>query len=224
MGDTRTTLRGYREYVTIAQLPPSADLRSLLVTVPHEPRDLGFLRDSAVALLKNYLAASGEQRTPILRQLAEILVESRQHFARADGSPDWTGRSWPYRQFVRELYEDAGVAKTDLNTIQSKARYHISAVLRDFLDEETLLEYGLAFESQRDRSRDRRMARTATLNAFTARDVGGGALMSMTTAFTMLSRVNAEELANLDPTSRAMVEDAAASIIERVHAILNAIK
>ena len=62
------------------------------------------LHDEAVRLLKQYRLASVEARTPILRDVAGVLVEARQHFLRDDGSPDLLGKTYAYRSYV--LYGD----------------------------------------------------------------------------------------------------------------------
>lgn len=173
----------------------------------------------AVRLLKRYLTASKEERTPILRQVAEVLVEARGHFLRDDGSPDWSGRTHPYRTWVREIYGIANVPPDSHATIQSAIRYHAGAVLRERLDEETLQAYGLMPQTPRERSFDRRQTRSALLTALTARDLAGGAMLALSTAFTVLTRVNPDEILALPARERAVAEETLGDLERRIRAI-----
>lgn len=42
-------------------------------------------------------------RSVAYHDVAAIMVEARQHFSDGDG-PDWRGRSYPYRQWVGDVY------------------------------------------------------------------------------------------------------------------------
>lgn len=182
-------------------------------------KDLGALRRDVTRLLKKYLRTSDEERTPILRALAEDLVSAREHFTRDDGSPDWKGRSYPYRVWVRDVFADAGVPKDDLPTIQAAIRYHVGAVLRARLDEDTLAEYGLIPRSPKERSRDRRQGRTALLSALTSKDLAGGALMALTAASTVLSKVEPRDLDDLDGHAFEVAEATLGDLERRVKSL-----
>jgi hypothetical protein len=123
--------------------------------------DLTTLRAHLIQLLRRYQVTDPDGRTAILRELAEDLVSVRSHFGRADGSPDWKGGSHPYRVFVRDLFGEADVSKSQQAGIQAAIRYHVGAVLRQRLDADALAEYGLIPQTPRQRSADRRHARTA---------------------------------------------------------------
>lgn len=175
--------------------------------MPEKPSPaLAACRREAVRLLKRYGRASEEERTPLLRSIAETLVEARSHFSRADGSPDWKGRTYPYRVWVRDVFTDAGIPREQQPTIQSAVRYHVGAVLRDRLDDETLADYGLIPRSPRERSADRRAGRSALLKALTSRDLAGGSLVALTAASTVLSKIDPADLDDLDGDALAVVE------------------
>lgn len=173
----------------------------------------------ATRLLKRYLDAPEEERTPLLRALAEILVGIRERFLREDGSPDWNGRTHPYRAWVREVYSGANVPADDRATIQSAIRYHVGAVLRERLDEETLGAYGLLAQTPRERSLGRRQTRSAMLSALTARDVAGGALPALLTALRLLTTVKPDEVANLPASQYAVADETLADLERRVRGL-----
>lgn len=162
------------------------------------PRPLPQLRAEAVRTLKKYAKSDPSQRTAILRDLAETLVEARAHFTRPDGSTDWKGRSYAYRTFVRDIYDRANIDRDESVSIQASTRYHIGEVLRETLSEDDLVEYGLQAPSPKVRARDRRATRTATLSALTARDFAGGSLFALVAANNLLRGLDADQLAGLD--------------------------
>lgn len=165
---------------------------------------LHVLKARARRLLTQYRKVTDDTRTPLLRSLAETLVEMRSHFQRADGTPDWKGRSHAYRNFIHSLYADAGFTPEETATIQAAVRYHVGAVLRDHLDADTLVEYGLIKQTPRERSSDRRQARTALYNALAHGSVQGGALMSITAALNVLARIERSSVADLAEDERML--------------------
>lgn len=177
------------------------------------------LRDEAATLLRKYRRASDGDRTRILRELADVLVSIRGLFTRPDGTPDWKGRSYAYRVFIRDLYGDAGYQKDEMHTVQAAVRYHLGTSLRERLDADTLTEYGLVPLTPRERSRDHRVNRTATLSALTARDLHGGALLAISAAYTVLSRLEPRALDDLDDRERAVAADTLRDLERRVTAL-----
>lgn len=181
-------------------------------------------RKATLSLLKKYRRAAPEDRTALLRQIAEILVDVRQHFGRADGTPDWKGRTHAYRQYVAGIYSDAGITGEEAATAQAAVRYHVGIVLRNRLDEGTLREYGLISRSPRERSQDRRAEKAAIVHAVTGREVHGGALLALSTAFTLLSRLDPEELAALAEREAGVADDTLADIERRVRSLRRRLK
>jgi hypothetical protein len=173
-------------------------------------------RRETVHLLKEYLRADEEERTRLLRQIAESLVDARSMFLRHDGTPDWKGRTHPYRVWVRDAFADAGVRAEEQPTIQAAIRYHVSSVLRERLDDETLADYGLIPKSMKERSADRRQEKDALLKALTARDVGGGALMAIATANRVLAQVDTILIDGISPEEARVADQWLAEIERRV--------
>jgi hypothetical protein len=189
-----------------------------------ETRTTEEARKEAVSLIKRYRRAAPEQKTTLLRQIAEVLVDVRQHFGRADGSPDWKGRTHAYRQYVAGIYGDAGLVGDEAATTQAAVRYHVGIVLRDRLDDDTLAAYGLIPRSPRERSQDRRAERTAIVHAVTHREVHGGALLAISTAFALLSRLDTAQLDELAERERGVAEETLADVERRVKALRRRLK
>lgn len=82
-------------------------------------------------------------RTDVLKDLARIVVGIRSRFMDDDGNPDWAGRSWEYRSFVRDMYSSAGVPPDSQGRVQSAIRYHVGVLLRATLDPSELSAAGL---------------------------------------------------------------------------------
>ena len=63
----------------------------------------------------------------IARPLAEIMVAARQQFRTNDGEIDWDGRSAEYRDWLHDVFLQAGIQDATVrNRIQSAARYHVT--------------------------------------------------------------------------------------------------
>lgn len=181
--------------------------------------DLDLISQRAAALLRRIRALPPEERAPLYRELSGVLVEARGCFLKSDGRPDWRGATYPYRQWLRAVYDAAHVPKAELASMQSTLRYHIGAVIRDRLDSKTLAEYGFQEHSPREKSNEWHRNKTAALSALTSRDLAGGALMALTAAHTVLAKAAPSDLADLDPRS-AEVADATLSDLERRVAVL----
>lgn len=185
-----------------------------LTSEPMSNSPAGEERTNLLRLLKSYARSSEEQRTSLLRAIAVCLVEIRSHFERPDGSPDWKGRSYAYRAYLRDIYDEAGIPREDQPTVQAAVRYHVGAVLRTRLDDETLAEYELIQKSPRERAKVRRGEREAMLSALNARESHGGALLALSAAYTLLSKLNLDDLDTLGPRE-AEVADATLIDVER---------
>src|SRR5690606_21767333 len=131
----------------------------------------------------------------------------REQFTRPDGSPDWNGRSHAYRLRIRDLYSRAGITGEEMTSLQAAVRYHVSAVLRDRLDEDTLKEYGLISKTARERSRDRHHERSAILRALQSGGIAGGALLAISAARTSLDRLHIEQLDDLAPSELEVADE-----------------
>lgn len=181
------------------------------------------LHDAAVDLLKRYRLAPAETRTPMLREVADLLAEARQHFLRADGSPDLLGKTPTYRRFVTEIYDDSGIPKSELPRVQAAVRYHVSTALRERYDRETLAEYGLDVADGREKSQERRASRAALVAALSSKDVHGGSILALTGVQNLLRGINTDDLDSLDGDAREVavatlvdVQDVAAGLVKRL--------
>lgn len=196
-----------------------ASLATIVSHVNTETRSLTDLRDDAVALLKKYRRAGDGEGTRLLRDLAGVIVSIRGEFQMPDGRPDWRGRSYAYRVYIRDIYTDAGCSKSEMNTIQAAVRYHLGGVLRERLDETTRTEYGFVQESPKERSRSGQASRAATLNALMHRDMHGGALLGLTAAYAVLNRIEPESLDDMSDREREVAEATLADLERRVEAL-----
>jgi hypothetical protein len=172
---------------------------------------LGRLQRQAIEHMRRYLAAPAEERTPIVREFARTLFEARQHFLRGDGEPDYAGRTHPYRRWVGEIYSEAGVPAENRNSIRSSVSWHLSDIMRESVDKDTLADHGLQPQTQSEAHQEHRKQDRAVVRALTSRDVAGGSLMAITAAATVLAKVDGAELANLDEraaeVAKATLED-----------------
>jgi hypothetical protein len=171
----------------------------------------------------DYSKSEAEARTPITRALADTLVEARSHFADSDGNTDWRGKTYPYRQWVREIFDDANLRGEDSKRVQSAIRYHVGSSLRARLGEEEAERLGLIPQSPRERSGERRQQRSAVLNALSGRDVAGGALLALTAVSAILQRIEAEEVAGLKGSEREVAEATLKDLERRVRALRRAL-
>ncbi|MEU5906555.1 hypothetical protein [Micromonospora sp. NPDC047527] len=106
-------------------------------------------------ILRAARQTTGERRTILLRDLAEQMVDLREHYLTTSGDPDWTGRTGLYRYAVRELYAQAGYSPDERKTTQTSTRYHVGNLVRTRVSQETADALGLGRASPQDRSRMR---------------------------------------------------------------------
>lgn len=100
------------------------------------------------------LHAVGEDRerhTILTRDLAEAAVALREHYLTPEGRPDWTGRTWAYRNAMRQLYGEAGYDAAARAVTQAATRYHVGNIVRRYLSPEEIAEVGLRPETPQER-------------------------------------------------------------------------
>ncbi|WP_191480130.1 hypothetical protein [Nocardioides ochotonae] len=170
-----------------------------------------------VKALREYLRKDEADRTPDLRMIAALTVLAREAIPQADGEPDWRGRTHAYREWISEAYRDAGIYGEDARKIQSAARYHVGVALRDYLDADTLADYGLAQASPVDRARTHRRVRAQTAHALS--DAGGPGL-KLGAALSILTDLDPAALAALPPEDQATARGALADLERRVAALI----
>lgn len=130
--------------------------------------------DAADTLRKSFTGSDAE-RTDYLRAVAADFVAAREHFYTKEGEPDWHGRTYAYRTWVREVMSLGGVPADVLASTQAAIRYHVGNILRDRLDDDQIEALGLRKESPRERSVEKR-ERTSSALALVS---GGQAIESL---------------------------------------------
>ena len=174
------------------------------------------LQADAVENLRLYVGGEGDT-TQYLRNTAEALVSAREHFFTKDGEPDWLGRTYHYKRWLRDVYSLANLTAEQLPKIQNSLRYHASNVIRDGrLTPEQMADLGLRTVSARERAVEKRSNHSATLSVF-----GGGgpeiidpeeileALRKMDVA---LRRVSLDGIANSRNSTRREIAELASEI------------
>jgi hypothetical protein len=126
-----------------------------------ETQNLDELRDRAASYLRewrNAWAHNEPRAGAILRDVAECYVDARAQFTASDSdlTPDWKGRSGPYREWVKSVFSLANVEPEVRKSIQPNIAYYVSSILRDRLSTDELRDAGLDERSFRERRNDRR--------------------------------------------------------------------
>lgn len=184
------------------------------------PATLPDIQKDAVDAIHRSLSASDAERTALLREGARLFIDARAHFFTREGEPDWLGRTYAYRTWVREVMSAAHVPAEDVTSLQAAIRYHSGNLLRDRLDEDLLEDLGLRKKSPRERSVEKRERTSGTLNIFS----GGAELATVeeitqlcTLAERALVRVNAATIAKFPAKDRKAAREALARLAERAN-------
>ena len=114
----------------------------------------------AIEALRSAQTLPPTERGGARRRAAEAIVSAREYFYTSDGRPDWSGRTRAYRDFIAEVYGNAGVTRDDLASEQAAVRYHVGNVVRERVSDADLEDAGYRVASPRQRSIDRRSARS----------------------------------------------------------------
>lgn len=169
---------------------------------------LAELQKVAIKALTRSLRASDAERTECLRDTARAFVDAREHFFTKEGDPDWAGRTYAYRTWVREVMSDARVPNDILSSTQAAVRYHTGNVLREKLDDDELNRLGLRKESPRERSVEKRERTSEALSLVS----GGQAIDSLDDVLAATSAVigilKRIDLTKLTPEERAVADKA----------------
>lgn len=180
-------------------------------------RSLSTITDDATAAISAALTEPDTQRTENLKAAAHSLVDGREHFFTREGEPDWLGRTYAYRTWVREIMSKAHVPADEVTNLQAAIRYHTGNVLRDRLEDDVIASLGLKKQSPRERSVEQRERAAETLNFFT----GGPAIDSAEDIQavcklieTALRRVNAKTIKTMPAKSRRETKAALLRVAE----------
>lgn len=114
-----------------------------------------------------------ERRAVLTRDLAEASVAIREHFLTPEGAPDWTGRTWTYRDAIRNLYGEAGYSPEERAQTQGAVRYHVGNIVRRYLSPDALEDAGLRQDTPRERQQATRARNSALLSALATSTSGG---------------------------------------------------
>lgn len=124
--------------------------------MPPRPRaELDIVR-AATRTLRKAVTAAAPDRTRLLREVADLLVDLRALHTGTDGETDWAGKSYAYRDAVRDIYAGAGLPSEGSDSTKTALRYHIGNALRDRLSPDELEAAGLSRLDPRDRQAKRR--------------------------------------------------------------------
>ncbi|WNO26045.1 hypothetical protein SEA_WILDWEST_26 [Arthrobacter phage Wildwest] len=186
------------------------------------PATLAEIQKTASATISRALSASDSERTDLLRDVARLFIDARAHFFTREGEPDWLGRTYAYRTWVRSVMSEAHVPGDEVTTLQAAIRYHSGNVIRDRLDDDAIADLGLRKESPKERSVVKRERSSGTLNLF-----GGGAELATAEEIVQLcelagralARVNVSAIAKLPAKERREARAALASLAERASAL-----
>ncbi|GAA2843952.1 hypothetical protein Acy02nite_68570 [Actinoplanes cyaneus] len=156
----------------------------------------------ALRALRN---ADSEHRLRRLREVARLTFDLREHFLTPAGEPDWAGRTWAYRNHVREQYKEAGYEADEATNTQSNVRYHISNLARTRLSEDEIASLGLRKETPVEYNRSQRATARALLEAAQAAgkaDDTEDVLRMLGTALLMLQKIPAATIGDMEADDR----------------------
>lgn len=165
--------------------------------------------------MREYQLADDEARTLILKEIANELFEVRQHFFNRDGETDWLGRSYAYREWVRETAQEAGLETESRQRLLTAARYHIANIQREKLSAETLQELGLTTTSAKERNAKRREEASSLLSRLVGTNTPTSTKDFLEIAGvidSLLRRVSPETIRDLSPKDRERVNEAFAAV------------
>lgn len=167
------------------------------------------LQDEIAAKLRAYDRASDADKTELLREAADLIVQLRSHFTH-DGGPDWRGRSGAYRAAMAEVFGLAAVPVSDRQRLSATLRYHISIALHERLDEATIVNLDMRPISSRQRLQERHRKQAALLAA--AKSAAGQypAVRALESALALLT--GASGLDDLPAEDRAKVRELARAV------------
>lgn len=186
-----------------------------------ETKSLDQLRYEILDVLRRYLDTSPEARTPLVREFARLLVDVREHFIKDDGTPDWQGRSYPYRRWVSDVYRDANVTGSEKETIQSAVRYHVGGEVRSRLSEGEAREQGFDSPSPKERSNLRRNAALASYKALVGDISNPDPAIAISAALNLLDKIDPARALSATSAERNLTVERLDALAERVRSLRN---
>lgn len=126
------------------------------------------LQQRVADLLREYTTTTNTgEREHLGKLIAANYVTARERFLNSDGEPDWHGRTYGYREWVREVFALANIPAGDKNRVSAAVRYHVPTALRERLGREKIAELGLDSRLPSERRAKTRQEQTAFLKVFT---------------------------------------------------------
>lgn len=168
---------------------------------PLVPDALETLKRDFARAISNY-ASDPANGTDHLRAAARAAVDAREHIFTKDGTPDWAGRTFPYREWVREAYVAVNADLSGVPGVQNAVRYHVGNRLRERLTATELEALGLRQLTPRERSAETRAQRSAKLNA-----IGAGGPMTSFEEVDAAFEAVLVTLERMKQTHRALSDD-----------------
>lgn len=157
------------------------------------------------------------EKAEAIKELSELLLQLRGEFTTEDGSPDWTGRTYAYRNAVRELFSFSGVPRERTIKMQALTRYHMGNMLRAQLGPDELESLGLLVESPNERSNDKRRARMDVVRAVRGQDQELEPELALHAAEQLLRRLRLSIVQNLEPDRVADLQESLSEIEHQLH-------
>ena len=159
------------------------------------------LRNAAAKYLRAALRLEPRFRSPEFRRVADILVELRSRYTTPDGTPDWAGNSFAYRQIVADIYSRAGLPADGQSSIKASIRYHVGNALRERISSNELEDAGLIAETPRQRHFVRQNPKTKR----EAERLASDTVASVYTLAQRLASLDKRAIATLTSADRARV-------------------
>lgn len=147
-----------------------------------------------------------ERRTQLYREIATASVDLREHFiVEETGEADWSGRSWAYREYIRDRYSEAGYQKDEARPVQTSVRYHVSARVRERLTPEQLEDLGLRADDMTKRMKDTRAVKSALLSTLDKAAAGDtpDVPRALAAAYLVLQKITPPQVGDLQGAARS---------------------
>lgn len=174
-------------------------------------KPLEALKRRGSTLVRKYTETEDpRKRTEVVRELATVLVDMREHFITPDGEPDWAGRTYGYRDAVHSVYSGSGVPRSDTSSLQAATRYHVGNVIRARLSPDELESAGLQEATPIARSKAQRKGRQEEIAVL--RGSSADPLSTAQMVETLLRRVRPSMLTALTTGQRADLDDLLAEV------------
>ncbi|WIB65841.1 hypothetical protein [Curtobacterium sp. MCBD17_040] len=122
-------------------------------------------------------------RADAMRAVATTLVEAREQFTTSSGEMDILGKTYEYKQWVRSVYNAAGVPAKERRAVQNNLSYHVNVVVHDRYGSDEAAAHGYSKRSLAERRADRREQELRILRLFD----GGGPISTAADALVGLT-------------------------------------